>query len=229
MGSSDDQLGSPEGTTLSPRDPMHRSVRHSRSLGKVHLRLVHSLEVFDQSHGEQNRQLRRFVKSRYGDSPECATNGYHIPMGQRVESMSVVRAVAEALDETVGHRGLAAEAERVDIPYTTLRRLRSGSGKRVAADTIEKLRRIPGFSEAYDARIQPNADPDCERVGRRLVERFSAREAEAIVYQLEELAAYLPAESIANLLRDQAKVLEQSRPPKPAAKEKRHFRRISTK
>lgn len=123
------------------------------------------------------------------------------------EEMTPERAVSLALAEVVPKRGLARASKLTMIPHSTFRRLLEGKS-RVSLQVIIMLREYPGFGAAFDRIMATGTPPiDFLQVARRLNRAFTPSEAELIAYQLEDLAMYLDAEGIVNLLKSQVKMI----------------------
>jgi hypothetical protein len=131
-------------------------------------------------------------------------------LDKTTEPMTPIRAIALTLQKVVPSRGVLEAAEITGISHSSLLRLRKGTQQGANVAMIEKLRRYPGFSAEFD-RLMATGGPtsDFVEVARRLSAIFSSEGAERIVYQLESLARYMDAEAIANLLKEQAKLLSK--------------------
>lgn len=216
MRSSDDLLGNGQRDAESlPAKPMDRPMPHARARSKGHLRLVHSVQVLGKSHARESRRTRRFVKSQFGEFHGNASRGYHFPMGNRIrateqaQKMTTGAAIAAALRAVIPRRKISDAEEITKIPHSTLRRLIKGQ-QNVNADTIDKLRRLPGFSAEFDRLAGTDAPgSDYVEVARRFESSMDPDGAALIAYQVERLARILDPAEIANLLKSEANRLER--------------------
>lgn len=190
------------------------SVRDARSLGKVDLRLAQGGQVLGELHARRKRQVRRFVKGTFG--PLCILRefGDCIPMGQRAtgseqgQKMTISEAAAASLRKAIPNRAVKAIAAEAGIPYTTLRRWRSGENK-IPADAIDSLREIEGFSAEFDRlTANPRPEPDFMMAARLLSNAFDPDGAARIVQGAQALGLYMTADEIAKMLKEQANRLE---------------------